>query len=318
VADIHRLNAIAQPVAPLANALSRSAPARWALDRLVGIDRRRKLPKIASTTFEAWFKSHQAARWGAMQRAADPQTPRGKVVFFHDTFTNFNHPQAGAASVRLLEALGYDVLLAPRRCCGRPMVSKGLLDKAAANARHNVEALYPLVQGGALIVGCEASCIGALKDEYPDLLKGDPRAKAVSKASLMIEEVLARTAGDGGQQVPWSPGVEKKVALQVHCHERALVGTQAALRALSLPPGYQVTLINAGCCGMAGSFGFEKEHYDISMKVGEDRLFPFVRAASTDTEIAVTGVSCRQQIEDGTGRPARHLAEVLADAVAQA
>jgi Fe-S oxidoreductase len=237
------------------------------------------------------------------------------VVLFHDTFMNFNHPESGKAAVRLLEALGYEVVLVDRKCCGRPMVSKGLLDKAAANARHNVDVLYPHVSAGAKVVGCEASCIGALKDEYPDLLKGDPKAVAVSKAAVMIEEVLAQAAGDGGPQVRWSPAVKKDVALQVHCHERALVGTQAALKALSLPPGYRVKLIDAGCCGMAGSFGFEKEHYDISMKVGEDRLFPALRAAPPETEIAVTGVSCRQQVEDATGRPARFLSEILAEAV---
>jgi FAD/FMN-containing dehydrogenase/Fe-S oxidoreductase len=326
IADIHRLNALSQPVAPLVNAVSRSVPARWFLDRFIGIDRRRMLPKLANTTFESWFRQrraaiarehHEPARrdrpW--LVEGRRPEAPRGRVVFFHDTFINFNHPEAGKASVALLEALGYEVVLAPRRCCGRPMVSKGMLDKAAVNARHNVDALYPFIEAGAKVVGCEASCVGAIKDEYPDLLKGDPKAKAVSQATVMIEELLVQTAGDGERQIGWSPEVKKKVALQVHCHERALVGTQAALRALSLPPGYQVTLINAGCCGMAGAFGFEKEHYEVSMRVGEDRLFPFIRAASQDTEVAVTGVSCRQQVEDATGRPARYLAEVLADAL---
>jgi Fe-S oxidoreductase len=317
IANIHRFNSLAQPVAPLANVVNRSGPVRWALDAFVGIDRRRKFPRVVCQTFESWFEQHQAARWGNMQATADPRTPRGKVVLFHDTFMNFNHPQSGVAAVRLLEALGYEVALVDRKCCGRPMISKGLLDAAAKNARHNVDALYPHVQAGAFVVGCEASCIGALKDEYPDLLKGDPTARAVSKATLMIEELLVKTAGDGGPQIEWSPDVLKNVALQVHCHERALIGTQAAVKALSLPPGYQATLIDAGCCGMAGSFGFEKEHYDISMKVGEDRLFSFIRAASPDAEIAVTGVSCRQQIEDGAGRAARYLSEILAEAVAR-
>ncbi|MSQ09370.1 MAG: FAD-binding oxidoreductase [Dehalococcoidia bacterium] len=316
VAGIHRMNSLAQPVAPLANIVNRSAPVRWALDRFIGVDRRRKFPKLAHTTFEAWFRQRRAARRGQVGGAESAQNaPRGKVVFFHDTFTNFNHPQAGISTVGLLEALGYEVVTVPRKCCGRPMISKGMLDRAAANARHNVDVLHPLVEAGAKVVGCEASCMGAIKDEYPDLLKGDPRAKAVAKSVLMIEELLAQTAGDGQQQIEWSADARKKVALQVHCHERALVGTQAALKALSLPPGYQTSLINAGCCGMAGSFGFEKEHYDISMKVGEDRLFPAIRAASPDTEVAVTGVSCRQQIEDATGRPARFLPEVLADAM---
>jgi Fe-S oxidoreductase len=233
---------------------------------------------------------------------------------FHDTFMNFNHPESGVAATELLEALGYEVVLADRKCCGRPMISKGLLDKARANARYNVDSLYPHVEAGAKIVGCESSCIGALKDEYPDLLKGDDKAKAVAKASVLIQELLSETAGDGGQQIEWSPHAAE-VLLQVHCHERALIGAKDALSVLSMPPGYKASLIDAGCCGMAGSFGFEKEHYDVAMKVGEERLFPAVRASAPSTQIAVTGVSCRQQVEDGAGRPARYLAEVLADAL---
>ena len=131
----------------------------------------------------------------------------------------------------------------------------------------------------------------------------------------MIETLLAETAGDGGQQIEWSDR-SANVAAQVHCHEKALVGTGDAEAALNLPPGYSAEIIDAGCCGMAGSFGFEKEHYDVSMQIGEDRLFPFVRSAPSGVEIAVTGVSCHQQIGDGTGRPARYLVEVLADALA--
>jgi FAD/FMN-containing dehydrogenase/Fe-S oxidoreductase len=317
VANIHRLNSLAQPFAPLANLMTRSAPSRRALDAFAGIDRRRKFPAVRYTTFETWFRRHRADRYGRIDDSPLPAAPRGKAVLFHDTFMNFNHPESGIAAVRLLEALGYEPVIVNRKCCGRPMVSKGLLDKAAANARHNVGVLHPLVAAGATVVGCEASCIGAIQDEYPDLLGGDQKAKEVARATVMIEDLIARTAGDGGPQLAWDPGVQKKVSLQVHCHERALTGTQAALKALSMPPGYRTTLINAGCCGMAGSFGFEKEHYDISMKVGEDRLFPHIRAASPDTDVAVTGVSCRQQVEDATGRPARFLAEVLADGLAR-
>jgi Fe-S oxidoreductase len=154
----------------------------------------------------------------------------------------------------------------------------------------------------------------ALRDEYPDLLGGDDAAKAVSGATRMIEELLAETAADGGQTIKWSEK-QADVRLFVHCHERALVGAGAALAALNLPPNYTATMIDAGCCGMAGSFGFEKEHYAISMKIGEDRLFPAVRSAPAQAEIAVTGVSCRQQIEDGTSRKARYLTEVLAEAL---
>ena len=305
VGDIHRLNAILQPLAPVANALSGSAFSRRLGESLAGIDRRRRFPALSSQTFESWFHS----------RIPDTTGSRGVAVLFHDTFTNFNHPRAGMAATRLLESLGSEVRIADRKCCGRPMISKGMIDKAAANARHNIEVLYPLVESGARVVGWESSCLLTLKDEYPDLFPVDPRARAVADAAVMIETLLVETAGDGGQQIEWSDR-EAAVAAQVHCHERALLGTGDTEAALNLPPGYSAEVIDAGCCGMAGSFGFEKEHYDVSMKIGEDRLFPFVRSAPSDVEIAVTGVSCHQQIADGTGRDARYLVEILADALA--
>ena len=195
VADIHRLNALAPgPLAPLANFVNRSAPARWASEKVLGIDRRRKLPKIVGKTFEQWFKGRSPNTTGS----------RGDIVLFHDTFMNFNHPESGRAAVKLLEALGYRVRLADRVCCGRPMVSAGMLDRAIENAKRNVAALTPYVEAGAKIVGCESSCVLTLKDEYPDLLGSDPAAQAIADASVMLEEVLVDAFDDGGQQIVWS------------------------------------------------------------------------------------------------------------------
>ena len=306
VANIHRLNSLAPgPLAPIANIVNRSAPARWASEKILGIDRRRQLPKIASQTFEQWFNRRQPNTTGS----------RGDIVLFHDTFMNFNHPESGKAAVKLLEALGYRVNLADRVCCGRPMVSSGLLDRAIANAKKNVDALMPYVDAGAKIVGCESSCILTLKDEYSDLLGSDPAAKTVANASVMLEEILVENQDDGHQQIEWNE-TTADILLHVHCHERALVGTTQATSALNLPPNYDAELIAAGCCGMAGSFGYAKEHYDVSLQVGEDRLFPALRKASPTTQFAITGVSCKQQIEDELDRPAHFLAELLAEAVA--
>ena len=305
VANIHRLNALAPgPLAPLANLLNGSTPARWASEKFLGIDRRRRLPKIVSQTFEQWFR----------RRTANSTGSRGDIVLFHDTFMNFNHPESGKAAVALLEALGFRVQLVDRVCCGRPMISSGLLDRAIDNARRNVDVLQPYVDSGAMIVGCESSCILTLKDEYPDLLGGDPSAKAVAGAALMLEEVLVDAANDGEQQISWSER-SAEILLHVHCHERALVGTDQAVSALNLPPNYSAELIDAGCCGMAGSFGYAKEHYDVSRQVGEDRLFPALRNASSGTQFVVTGVSCKQQIEDELDRQARFLPELLAEAI---
>jgi len=304
VADIHRLNALAAPVAPLANLLTGSMPFRWAADAMLGIDRRRRLPPVRSRTFEGWFRSHRA----------NGPAPRGRVVFFHDTFTNFNHPEVGAAAVALLEGLGYEVVIVPHVCCGRSMISKGLLDNAAANAAQNVDLLFPYVEEGLRIVGVEASCIATLKDEYPDLLANGSRARAVSGATLMLEELLVETAGDGGPQLRFSDA-PKKAALHLHSHEQALIGAGPALQALRLPSAFDVTEIPPANCGMAGAFGYEKEHYELSMLIGEDRVFPFVRALPAGTDVVVTGMSCHEQIEHGTGRRPKFLAEVLAGAL---
>ncbi len=306
VANIHRLNSLAPgPLAPIANVINRSAPARWASEKILGIDRRRQLPKIVSQTFEQWFNRRQPKTTGS----------RGDIVLFHDTFMNFNHPESGKAAVKLLEALGYRVKLVERVCCGRPMVSSGLLDQAITNAKKNVDALMPYVDAGAKIVGCESSCILTIKDEYPDLLGTDPAAKAVANASLMLEEIFIENQDDGHQQIDWNE-TTAEILLHVHCHERALIGTTQAVSALNLPPNYNAELIDAGCCGMAGSFGYAKKHYDVSRQVGEDRLFPALRKAGPSTQFAITGVSCKQQIEDELDRPAHFLAELLAEAVA--
>ena len=235
------------------------------------------------------------------------------VVLFNDTFMDYNYPQVGRAAVELLEAAGFRVTLANARCCGRPMISKGLLDEAAGHARYNVDLLHAYAGQGIPIVGCEPSCLLTFRDEYPELLQ-DEKSRTVAAHSYLIDEFLVMLQDSAALNLEFSD-VARKVLFHGHCHQKSLVGTASSLRALRLPPSYQVELVNSGCCGMAGSFGFEREHYDISMKIGEQVLFPAVRSKEPDWEIAVMGVSCRQQIEHGTGRRARHLVEVLRDAL---
>ncbi len=305
VGEIHRLSAITSPVAPIANAVNRSFPARWLLEKTVGFDRSRPAPTVVRNTFQKWFDSHQPATTGA----------RGDIVLFHDTFTNFNHPEIGIASTHLLEALGFTVtLVRDRKCCGRPMISKGMLDKAAVYARHNVDLLAPHAERGIRIVGLEASCVSAMRDDWPDLLGNDSASTSVADATVMLEEIIADTSGDDRQQIPWS-NAEKDIRFFGHCHQRALTGTSTSLTALNLPPGYTASEISAGCCGMAGSFGYEREHVELATAIGEDRLFPAVREAAPEVEIAITGVSCRDQIGFNTQKKPRHLAEILADAL---
>ena len=305
VADIHKMNSLAAPLAPLANAINRSAPVKFLLEKTVGFDRNRPMPKVTRNTFEKWFDA----------RKSEAPNPRGKIVLFHDTFMNFNHPTIGISATRVLEALGYEVvLLKDRKCCGRPMISKGMLDQAGENARYNVDLLHPYVAEGVNIVGCEASCISAMTDDWPDLLGGDVKAKEIAASVVTIEDVILETSGDGGQQIKWSDA-QKEVKFFGHCHQRALTGTSSSVTALNMPPGFEATEISAGCCGMAGSFGYEKSHIEVATAAGEDRLFPAIREANANTEIATNGISCREQIGFNTPRESRHVVEILADAL---
>jgi FAD/FMN-containing dehydrogenase/Fe-S oxidoreductase len=301
---IARLNALAAPIAPLANLVLQTPLARRALAAL-GVHPARALPSLAPQTFSSWF----------MQRTA-PLRPgaNGPVLLFHDTWVEYNHPAVGQAAVRLLEAAGYQVLIAPqRRCCGRPLLSKGLLAAARRLAHHNVEVLAPYVAQGMPVLGLEPSCVLSFRDEYLGLLLGNQQAQALAARSFTIEEFLDQECRAGRAHLQFKPGSEQ-LLLHGHCHQKALVGAGAALALLRMLPGRQVSEIEAGCCGMAGSFGYETEHYAISQKIAEDRLLPAIQAAPL-AQIVADGVSCREQIAHFGGRPARHVVEVLADAL---
>jgi Fe-S oxidoreductase len=299
---IARLNALGARLPRLSNFLSGLAPTRALLQAVAGIDRRRPLPAFARQTFTDWFAAH----------AAPSAAPRGEVVLFHDTFVTYNAPAIGQAAVRVLERAGYRVVLVDRKCCGRPLISKGMLEEAREHARWNVARLAPYAERGVAIVGLEPSCLLTLKDETVDLVRTDA-AHAVADQSLLLEQFLLRERARG-LDLPFA-GQGRGALLHGHCHQKALVGTAPTVAALRWA-GFEVTEVDSGCCGMAGSFGFEREHYDISVALGNRRLAPAVKAAGADTEIVAPGISCRQQIEHLTGRRARHPAELLADALA--
>ena len=188
-----------------------------------------------------------------------------------------------------------------------------MLDAAKANAQYNVDVLHPYVEQGAYVVGTEPSCLLTLRDEYPDLLRS-PEAALVAEKSMLLEEFLHMLMQEDRLNLRFreSPG---RALYHAHCHSRALVGTEPAMASLRLIPGLEVQESEAGCCGMAGAFGYEKEHYDVSMTIGGQRLFPAVSALGDGGQVVVTGMSCRQQIQHGTSRAPRHLAEVLAEAL---
>ena len=292
-------------LAPLSNWLLGRGAVKEMLE-LQGVEPRRDLPRFAEQTLPQWFK----ARGGS----PDAEEGRGRVVLYPDTFTSFNHPEIGIAAVKVIESLGYQVVIPSVKCCGRPMLSAGMMRKAKSNARSNVETLVGYVKDGVKIVGLEPSCILSFRDDYRDLVPGVPGLDEVADSTMLIEEFLVYAREEHGAELRFSrpPG---RVLFHGHCHQKALVGTGKAMEVLGSVPGCEAEEIKSGCCGMAGSFGFEKEHYEVSMKVGEQVLLPAVREASGSATIVADGVSCRQQIEHGTGTRAKHLVETLADAL---
>jgi Fe-S oxidoreductase len=231
----------------------------------------------------------------------------------------YNVPDLGRDAVEVLERAGCRVIVPPRRCCGRPMISKGLLEQARENAEVNVRALAPYAAQGLPIVGVEPSCILTLREDYPSLLPG-AATERVAAAAQTIDEFLFKLTQEGRLPYPAAQGSGEAVPareylLHGHCHQKALVGTAPTLGVLQGIPGATVREIPSGCCGMAGSFGYEKEHYELSIAIGEQRLFPAVRRAAPEAVIVADGISCRQQIAHGTQRQARHLVEVVAEAL---
>jgi Fe-S oxidoreductase len=289
---VRRGLALAALAPSLFNAISDTKLARRAA-ALVNIDPRRRLPKVAKKPFSKRF----------------PDLPQGEgpaeVALFNDTFNEYQWPEIGEGAVRLFAAAGARVLLPKVACCGRPMLSEGLVDAARESARRNLDLLAPLVERGVPLVGLEPSCILTLRDDYAKLLPNDERVEKLAEATRLFEEALLELDAE----LPLKEGAP--VLLHGHCHQKALVGTGPTEEVLALAPGTEVTVVDSGCCGMAGFFGYEKGHYEVSMKMGERRLFPAVRDAKESVVIA-PGTSCREQILGGTGRRAQHPAEYLA------
>ena len=200
-----------------------------------------------------------------------------------------------------MEALGYQVILPKVRCCGRPMLSKGMMDKARENARYNVEQVHGYIEAGAKLVGIEPSCILSFSDDYTDLNGVNPlKARTIADNTMLVEEFVAHALEQGATLDLDASKLPDRILFQGHCHQKALVGTGAAMGLLNSLDGVEATEIKSGCCGMAGSFGYEAEHYDISMQIGEVELFPAIREQPGDFTVVAEGISCRQQIAQGT------------------
>jgi Fe-S oxidoreductase len=287
---------IASAAPGLANAIARGPVTGRLVKALGGVAAEREVPPFAETTFVGWFRG----------RAPRGPAPRGPVVLWPDTFTNHWHPDTARAGAHVLEDAGYQVLLPPRWvCCGRPLYDFGMLDLAKRTLRRTLRILRPVLSRGLPVVGIEPSCVAVFRDELVNLFPEDPDARRLAAQTCTLAELLAdRTDG-------WEPPRRiGRAIVQAHCHHRSVMGFGTDEELLRRT-GLDVEVLDSGCCGMAGAFGFEADHYDVSVAAGERALLPAVRAAE-DAMVVADGFSCREQIRQGTGRHAWHLAEVLA------
>ena len=298
---VDTFNRLGSLFSPLSNRLINSALHKR-LMRSFGIDPRRDLPQFAVEKFSTWFRN---------RRKPSRKLQRDKILLFVDTFTEYNHPEIGKAAVKIMDQLDCHTAVSRYLCCGRPLISKGLLDDAKIRAAKNIRDLLEYVDNGYKVIGLEPSCILTLKDEYPSLLNTQEASK-IARVCSTIDVYLEELLDKGALDLPLS-SESANVTIHGHCHQKAIEGIEPTLNVLQALPGLSVRALNSGCCGMAGSFGYEREHYDFSLKLAETRLFPGVRACSDNTIIIANGISCRQQIKHGTGRMAKHLVTVLAD-----
>ncbi len=303
VAYLPRLNSLAVLVRPISNfAMNTSL-----LKKAIGFSIKRSVPLLSKITLNRWTGSGIPL----------PQTEiKGKVYLFNDEFTNYNESDIGIKAILLLSKLGYEVKIPVHKESGRTFLSKGLVRTAKKIATENVNLLKDIISTKTPLIGIEPSAILAFRDEYPDLVDStlQPAATELGKNALLFEEFIANEIDKGNITSEQFTTEEKQILLHGHCQQKAVASTEPSKKMLSLPSNYSVKEIPSGCCGMAGSFGYEKEHYDLSMKIGEMVLFPAVRNTAEKVILSAPGTSCRHHIKDGTGKQAKHPVEVLYEA----
>ena len=302
----HAASAIGSRLAPLSNAVMSSAPVRWLAEKTIGLDRRRTMPKWTRQSLRRTYPAGAGHRHTGRTEVS-PFTP----LLFVDTFTNYEAPDIGVAALEVMSAAGVPATLAPNVCCGRPLISQGLLSEARRQAAANVHALHDAAAGGAAIVFLEPSCLSAVREDAPELLRGElqARARVVASRSLSFEEYLERVCAGGGRlPVKTRP---LNIKLHPHCHQRSMGLAAPANALLSRIPGATVTDLDAGCCGMAGSFGYTRDHYDVSRTIAERKLLPAARALGEGDVLVAAGTSCRHQVQDLAQVAAVHPAVLL-------
>ncbi|MDZ7740382.1 MAG: FAD-linked oxidase C-terminal domain-containing protein [Bacteroidota bacterium] len=311
IANISKLNKLGMILPALFNFMVSQPRLSAIIKSMLGFAGKRSIPKLQRMTFRKWAGKHL--------QELNPAKPLGRVYLFADEFTEYNDVKIGIKAVELLTRLGYKVSVPQHRESGRTYLSKGLLRKAKILADQNVEMLKDLVGEGTPLLGIEPSGILSFRDEYPELVSEALREDATKLARhcFMFDEFIADEIKKGNIRAEQFSTKKVHIKLHGHCHQKSLASIQASKEMLSLPENHRVEEIPSGCCGMAGSFGYEKEHYDLSMKVGELVLFPVIRECQQSTLIAAPGTSCRHQIKDGTGKTAYHPIEILHAALIQ-
>lgn len=279
------------------------------LKGMMNMAQEREVPAMHAFTLKSWYKKFRRQQQG--------NTFTSKVYFFCDEFSNYNDVTIGIRCIELLTALGYEVIIPDHIESGRTHLSKGLVKRAKTIAAKNIELLSFIIDSPYPLIGTEPSAILTFRDEYIDLLVGEQKEKAKRLAAkvMLFEEFMAAEIDKGNIPKERFRADKRKVVIHGHCHQKALSSVNFAQKVLSWPANYEASVINSGCCGMAGSFGFDKDHYETSMKIGELVLFPTVRQQAQDVIVAAPGTSCRHQIKDGTGREAQHPAEILFEAL---
>lgn len=281
--------------------------------RLSGFAVERSMPTLFKTTLRSWYKRHESGK----DRNSEKSATGKKVFLFCDEFTNYNDTEIGIKAILLLEKLGYEVTIPEHEESGRAWLSKGFVRAAKKIANKNIALLHPLITAETPLIGIEPSAILSFRDEYVDLADDERlvAARQLAANTFLIDEFIALEITRGNISKEQFTQQKKLIKLHGHCQQKALSSVAPSVKLLSLPENYTVEIIPSGCCGMAGSFGYEKEHYELSMQIGELVLFPTIRKQDNDTIIAAPGTSCRHQIKDGTGRKAMHTVEVLYDAL---
>jgi Fe-S oxidoreductase len=318
VAYLPRYAPYASRLAPLVN-LRNSVPQLAALgERRLSLSAHRQLPRWSSHPYRA---APSAPHLDPPSLAGERRGGVREVVLLVDTFTRYFEPENAWAAERVLTRAGYRVLSPdPARgrplCCGRTFLSAGLVDEARSEARRMLSALAPHLTAGTPIVGLEPSCLLTLRDEFLAILPSGARALAAH--AQLFEEFVESEQSVARFQLPVTAMQGRTALLHGHCHQKAFGTVGAAVKALQLIPGLSVETFGSTCCGMAGSFGYESEHYEISLKIGELGVLPKMRAAPPDTLLVANGTSCRHQIADAAGREARHLVRLLDEASAGA